>query len=86
MTVMAHLIALSQVLSLEGKRALITGAASGIGKAIASRFAEAGAALELVDVDADRLAAESLVCVLDVPGDDRAAAQEGRHYHQYWID
>lgn len=54
---MAQLTALSELLSLKGRRALITGAASGIGKAIASRFAEAGAALELVDVDADRLAA-----------------------------
>jgi len=42
---------LSELVSLEGKRALITGSAVGIGKAIACRFAEAGADLELVDIN-----------------------------------
>lgn len=42
---------LGELLSLKGKRALITGAASGIGRAAALRFAEAGADLELVDID-----------------------------------
>ena len=46
---------LSELISLKGKRALITGAAAGIGEAIAYRFAEAGAALELVDIDYDGL-------------------------------
>jgi NAD(P)-dependent dehydrogenase (short-subunit alcohol dehydrogenase family) len=41
----------SDPLSLHGKRAFITGAAAGIGRAIALRFAEAGAALELADLD-----------------------------------
>ncbi len=45
------LLSLSELLSLQNKSALITGAASGIGAAIAYRFAEAGASLELVDVD-----------------------------------
>lgn len=40
---------------LEGKRALITGAAGGIGGAIARAFAEAGATLVLADSAADRL-------------------------------
>ncbi|MGZ4851393.1 MAG: SDR family NAD(P)-dependent oxidoreductase [Candidatus Bathyarchaeia archaeon] len=46
---------LSELVSLRGKTALITGAASGIGKAMAYRFAEAGADLELIDIDEEKL-------------------------------
>src|SRR4030042_5696550 len=42
---------LSELISLKGKKALITGSALGIGKAMAYRFAEAGADLELVDIN-----------------------------------
>ncbi|HUW44162.1 MAG TPA: SDR family NAD(P)-dependent oxidoreductase, partial [Dehalococcoidia bacterium] len=42
---------LSELISLKGKKALITGSALGIGKAMAYRFAEAGADLELVDMN-----------------------------------
>ena len=48
---------LSELISLKGKRALITGSAVGIGKAIAHRFAEAGADLELVDINSKGLRA-----------------------------
>ena len=48
---------LSELVSLEGKRALITGSAAGIGKAMAYRFAEAGADLELVDINIKGLGA-----------------------------
>jgi len=48
---------LSELMSLRGRRAIITGSASGIGKAIAYRFAEAGADLELVDINEDGLKA-----------------------------
>ncbi|MFM5954303.1 MAG: SDR family NAD(P)-dependent oxidoreductase [Novosphingobium sp.] len=42
---------------LAGKRAVITGAAQGIGKAIAEAFVAEGAELLLADIDAERLAA-----------------------------
>ena len=47
---------LAELISLSGKRALITGAAAGIGRAMAYRFAEAGAELELVDINERGLA------------------------------
>jgi len=46
---------LSELVSLNNKRGLITGSGAGIGKAIAYRFAEAGAALELVDTNEESL-------------------------------
>jgi 3-oxoacyl-[acyl-carrier protein] reductase len=46
---------LADLISLNGKTGLITGSASGIGKAIARRFAEAGADLQLVDIDKEKL-------------------------------
>ena len=46
---------ITELVSLFRKRALITGAAAGIGRAIAHRFAEASADLELVDINAQGL-------------------------------
>jgi short-subunit dehydrogenase len=50
-----RLIPLLRLVSLDKKRALITGSGAGIGKAIAYRFAEAGADLELVDINEESL-------------------------------
>ncbi len=46
----------AQLLSMIGRHVLITGAASGIGKAMALRFADAGATLTLLDIDEAGLA------------------------------
>jgi 2-deoxy-D-gluconate 3-dehydrogenase len=44
-------VPLGDLVSLAGKRAVVTGAAVGIGAAIAARLAEAGAAVVLTDLD-----------------------------------
>ncbi|MGW2514122.1 SDR family NAD(P)-dependent oxidoreductase [Streptomyces scopuliridis] len=61
---------ISELISLRGRRAVITGGAQGLGKAIAARLAEAGADLLLVDLDEERAhaAAEELATRHGVKG------------------
>lgn len=58
---------LSQDFSLEGRTAVVTGAASGIGRETARTLAQAGARLVLADVDAEGLA-ETVALVGGVGG------------------
>ncbi len=53
-------------LSLEGKVALITGAGSGIGRAMARLFAERGSDVVAVDVVASRV--DEVVSEISLPG------------------
>jgi 3-oxoacyl-[acyl-carrier protein] reductase len=66
---------------LDGKRALVTGAGSGIGRAIAARFVHEGARVALVDVAADgvrecceEVGGETLALVADVTSEHEVAA------------
>ena len=58
--------------NLQGRRALVTGAASGIGRATAARLAESGASVALNDLPGERL--ESAVAALRAQGLDAIAA------------
>jgi NAD(P)-dependent dehydrogenase (short-subunit alcohol dehydrogenase family) len=70
---------------LEGKRAIVTGAANGIGRAIALRLASEGARVVLADVDeeaaggvADEIDGETLVHKTDVTRNEDVEALVGR--------
>src|SRR4051812_5734006 len=61
--------------SLQGKRALVTGAARGIGRAIATELTNAGATVMVNDLDADVLGeTAALINARHVPGDLTAPA------------
>jgi NAD(P)-dependent dehydrogenase (short-subunit alcohol dehydrogenase family) len=70
---------------LEGKRAIVTGAANGIGRAIALRLASEGARVVLADVDeeaaggvADEIDGETLIHKTDVTRSEDVEALVGR--------
>jgi 3-oxoacyl-[acyl-carrier protein] reductase len=52
----------SAMFPLDSRRAVVTGAAGGIGAAIAREYARAGAQLVLADIDGARLAAQADAC------------------------
>lgn len=58
---------LTDLLSLRGRRAVVTGGVQGLGRAIVERLAEAGASIAIADLDADR-AAEAAAEVADRHG------------------
>jgi NAD(P)-dependent dehydrogenase (short-subunit alcohol dehydrogenase family) len=57
----------ASLFNLEGRVAVVTGGASGLGAAIAAGLAQAGAAIAVVDVDAER-AAEVSASIADAGG------------------
>jgi 3-oxoacyl-[acyl-carrier protein] reductase len=70
---------------LKGKTAIVTGAAQGIGRAIAQRFADEGARLAIIDVDADgakRAAAEIGEVAIGIGADVTQADQVERAFSE----
>ena len=63
--------------SIEGKVAIVTGAASGIGKEIARELARAGAAVAIADLNVD--GANAVAAEIEPAGGARDGHRDGRH-------
>src|SRR3954453_16637257 len=68
---------------LAGKRALVTGAARGIGAAIAARLAEDGARVALVDIEQAAPSSGSIAIQADVSDEDAVAAAVGQAVEEF---
>lgn len=65
---------------LDGKLAVVTGAASGIGRAVALRFASSGACVRLLDID-EKAAQKVALEILASGGNGKAFACDVSHQH-----
>ena len=64
------------IFSLEGKNAIVTGAAGGIGSAIVRAFRDAGAKVAGVDLDAEKITADlALACDVSSESETREAVE-----------
>ena len=69
-------------INLTGRHAIVTGAAQGIGFAVASRLLASGATIALWDRDAEELAAEMLATTLDVDFDPDKSWDEKKEIYR----
>lgn len=67
---------------LEGKIALVTGAARGIGRAVALRFAEQGATVIITDLSINQAAIDTINAIEDMGGEVRAYAANAASFDE----
>jgi len=68
---------------VQGKRAFVTGAAQGLGAAIARKLAQEGAQVTLTDVNVDKVESATAAINADFPGSARAFAQDVREESEW---
>ena len=68
---------------VQGKKAFVTGAAQGLGAAIARKLAQEGAQVTLTDVNAEKVHAAAEAINAEFPGTARAYAQDVRDAAQW---
>lgn len=72
---------------LSGKTAIVTGAASGLGKAVATQFGAAGASVVLADIDTEGMSdAASYVSGHDLVVDGGMTASAGQPKFATYLD